>query len=163
MESRPQLYQRLILAGAFVVALILVAIPAIDPENTDNYLPLAFLICAIALLSTRILPEYLCALIILLGAVLLAVAPPEIVFSGFATGGFWLTFAGIIIGLAIHESGLGNALAQRALSGRQFTFMRLITALVLLSFGLGFLIPATIPRLMILLPIGVALTEELNL
>ena len=163
MESRPQLYQRLILAGAFLFGLIIVAWAAINPDATGNALPLAFLICAIALLSTRILPEYLSALIILLGAVLLAVAPPEVVFSGFATGGFWLTFAGIIIGLAIHESGLGNALAQRALSGRHFTFMQLISALVLLSFGLGFLIPATIPRLMILLPIGVALAEELDL
>ncbi|MFX8362505.1 anion permease, partial [Acinetobacter baumannii] len=56
----------------------------------------ALAIVAIAFWATGRLPEHVVALALLLGAVLLKVAPTPVVFSGFSSTAWWLIFGGLI-------------------------------------------------------------------
>lgn len=48
-------------------------------------------------------------------AMLLAIAPADVVFSGFASSAFWIIFGGLILGMSIRHTGLGEHLAGRVL------------------------------------------------
>lgn len=149
--------------AAMLVSAALLIQNFINPATTAFHIPLALLVFSISLLATQSLPEHITALIFFLGAIIFSVAPPEIVFSGFATGGFWLVFSGIIIGISIQETNLGSFIARRLLGFSNLTYMRAVSVLTIVSFVLGFLMPATIPRLIILIPIGAGLAEAMNL
>jgi hypothetical protein len=58
--------------------------------SADQLVPRVSVVGALAVLcfATRMLPEVLTALLCFLAFLALGAAPPEIVFSGFATGGF---------------------------------------------------------------------------
>ena len=60
----------------------------------------ALTLFAIGLYATRIIPEFLTAFAYFLVAMLFAVAPASVVFSGFQSTAFWLIFSGLIIGVA---------------------------------------------------------------
>ena len=51
------------------------------------------------------IPEYLTSLMFFAAAMILAVAPAHVIFSGFASA-FWLVLSGYVIGLAIAKTGL---------------------------------------------------------
>lgn len=66
------------------------------------------------------LPEYLTALLFFGGAMALAAAPREVVFSGFASAAFWLVLSGYVLGLALKYTGLADRMAgllSRRLAG----------------------------------------------
>lgn len=153
----------LVVWTAALVSAVLFVLHFLYPASTPFHISLALLVFSIALLATQSLPEHITALIIFLGAILLYIAPPEVVFSGFATGGLWLVFSGIIIGISIQETRLGSFIARRLLQVTNLTYMRAVSVLTIVSFVLGFLMPATIPRLIILIPIGAGLAEAMNL
>ncbi|HAA93562.1 MAG: sodium:sulfate symporter [Rhodospirillaceae bacterium] len=122
----------------------------------------ALLLTAIAFWSTHKLPEHVTALILMLGAVLLAVSPPATAFSGFASGGTWLIFGGLVIGAAISESGLDKRMADAVLRRIKLGYGGIISALMILSFALAVVMPGTIPRILVLMPIALALAERMG-
>ena len=65
----------------------------------------------ITLWATNALPEYLTALLFFTAAMVLGVAPPEIVFGGFMAQAFWLVLGGFVIGVAMRQVGLADRLA----------------------------------------------------
>lgn len=67
---------------------------------------------ALALLL-RLLPEVVTALGCFLAFLMIDAAPNAVIFSGFTSGGFWLLFAGLIVGTAISVTGLGTQFALR--------------------------------------------------
>lgn len=150
-----------ILVIAIAVALsawLLLAPPAGLPPAAANTAALA--VVAIAFWATGRLPEHVVALAFLLGAVLLKVAPPPVVFSGFSSTAWWLIFGGLIIGVAVRRTGLGDrvAIGLSALFGRRYP--GLVIGITVIGLVLGFILPSSIGRAVLLLPIAAALAER---
>jgi anion transporter len=119
-------------------------------------------IFAIGLWSTRILAEHVTAIIFFLIAELLSIAPASIVFSGFESDAFWLTFGGLIIGVAIGETGLGVRLAHAIASRLGNKYWQVVTGAALSGSLLAVVMPSTMGRTVLIIPIVAALAEELG-
>lgn len=122
----------------------------------------AIVVLTIGLLSTAVLPEYLTALIFFFLSVVLAGIAPNIVFSGFFSGAVWLVFGGLILGVAIVSTGLAARIAGTLETVFAGSYARVVTGTVLLMVGLSFLMPSSIGRVMIMLPIVLACAERLG-
>ena len=113
--------------------------------------------------ATGFVPEIVATLAFFAAAMLLGVAAPAVVFSGFASSAFWLVLSGMVVGHAMGRTGLGGRIARglsRPLSGSYPTF---IAGLVVLAFALAFVMPSNLGRASLLLPIVIALSDELGL
>jgi anion transporter len=118
------------------------------------------LVLVMGLWATGILPEALTALIFFALAVLLEVAKPEVIFSGFTSGTLWLVLGGLVIAEAVRMTGLGERVARAALGTRVWSYPQLVTAAVLVAVVLAFLMPATVGRILLLVPILAAVAER---
>lgn len=121
-------------------------------------------VCALAIVSfaTRIFPEVLTSILCFIAFLALGAAPAEIIFSGFASGGFWLLFSGLIMGAAISQTGLGKQLALRLFASTGPSYRRAVLLLALCGLGLGLLVPSTIPRVIVLMPVALSLAQALG-
>ncbi len=128
----------------------------------DAYRTAAVAILAIGLFATHAVPEHLTALLVILLTILLGIAPSEVVLSGFTVGGLWLLFSGLIIGAAVGEAGLGVYVARRLLGRVELTYPKAIVLIVTVAGLMGFLMPATIPRIIILMPVALGLAEGMG-
>lgn len=139
-------------------AWLFVAPPALLPPAAAHTAALA--VVAIAFWATGRLPEHVVALAFLLGAVLLKIAPPPVVFSGFSSTAWWLIFGGLIIGVAVRRTGLGDrvALGLSALFGTRYA--GLVVGITVIGLVLGFILPSSIGRAVLLLPIAASLAER---
>ena len=117
---------------------------------------------AIALFATRVLPEAVTAFVVILLALALGVASEAVVFSGFASGGVWLMLAGIVLGAAIVATGLAARLADGLYALTGGAPARAVLVVGAAGLALGVLIPSTIPRVIVLLPVAAALAERLG-
>lgn len=149
------------IAGIALVALIV-------GGWTSTVLPMHMAIVAgltvlsIGLWATAVVPEYWTALGFFLIAMVFSIAPADVVFSGFRTSTFWLLFSGIILGAATRHTGLGKRAAiilARMLGHR---YPRVISGIVVFGLGLSFIVPSSVGRVMLLLPIIVALAEHMG-
>jgi anion transporter len=120
----------------------------------------ALLTLVMGLWAIGTLPEYFVALIFFTLAVLLDVAQPEVIFSGFASGTLWLVLGGLVIAEAVRSTGLGERIARLALGTQTLGYRQLVTAAVLVSLALAFLMPATVARILLLMPIMAAVAER---
>ena len=68
---------------------------------------------AMGFFATGVLPEFVTSLAFFALASLIAVAPPEVIFAGWASTAMWLTVGGLIVGIAVNRTGLGARLASR--------------------------------------------------
>ena len=118
---------------------------------------------ALVLFATRAVPEIVTAFGIFLAALSLGVVPREIVFSGFMSGGFWLLVSGIILGAAITATGLAARISERMIEFTGPSYPRAILVIATAGMALGVLIPSTMPRIVVMIPIAVALGERLGL
>jgi anion transporter len=122
----------------------------------------ALLVFAVGFWATGALPVHVTALGFFLGAVLLAVAPVATVFSGFAATAFWLVFGGLIVGLAVDRTGLGKRLAHLFVGAFAGSYFHTICGIVLVGVVMAFLMPSTMGRVVILVPIVAALADRLG-
>ena len=150
-----------IAAAASLLAAIVYFLP--DPQGSEGMMPIAaVVILTIGLLSTAVLPEYLTALIFFFLSVVLAGVAPNIVFSGFFSGAVWLVFGGLILGVAIVSTGLAARIAGSLETIFAGSYARIVTGTVLLMVGLSFVMPSSIGRIMIMLPIVMAYADRLG-
>lgn len=149
---------------AFGIAAVLSLIATFALTSTDQATPRVAMIGGIAILSfaTRMVPEIVTALLCFLAFILMEAAPVDVIFSGFATGGIWLVFSGLIIGTAITQTGLGQQIANRIFARTGASYSRAICLLSLSGLGLGLLVPSTIPRVIVLMPIAVSLSAAMG-
>lgn len=132
-------------------------------DNTQTYLRIsAVSLLSIALFATRLLPEIVTAIGCFLAFIALAVVPNDVIFSGFSSGGFWLMFSGLIIGTAISTTGLGMQIALRIFQRTGDSYVKAALLLILSGMGLGLLIPSTLPRIIIMMPIAVSLSKTMG-
>ncbi|GGB79800.1 citrate transporter [Marinobacterium zhoushanense] len=121
---------------------------------------LAIVILTLGLLVTSVLPGYMTALLFFLAAILLEVGTPAEIFSGFYSAAFWLIVAGMVIGMAIKSTGLGDRVAALLGKHLEHSYAWLIGGLMLTCTLLGFLMPSSMGRAVMMIPIGIALAER---
>ncbi len=134
------------------------------PEGTSPLMmrAAALVVLSIGCWATMIVPEHLTALGFFLAAMVLHVGKPPVIFSGFASPAFWLVFGGLVIGAGVDRTGLGRRIA-RALVGRfRGGYLATVSGVVTVALALGFLMPSTMSRLILLLPIVLALSDRLG-
>lgn len=122
----------------------------------------AVVLVTIALLATGLVAEAITALLFFLAAMLLSIAPASVVFSGFASGAFWIIFGGLILGMAIRHTGLGQAMAAALLQRMPGRYPLVITGAVLVGLLFAFVMPGAMGRMVLLVPIALAVAERLG-
>ena len=149
----------LVVAATTLVALaVMLALPLGMSREAAGSSGLGLLV--IGLWATGVVPEYLPALLFFLVAMLARLAPPATVFSGFASTAFWLVFAGVVIGMAVNRTGLGQRLAQRLTGWFGSRYGAVIVGLVAVGTLLAFVMPAALGRVMLLMPIAMAIADR---
>lgn len=120
----------------------------------------AVVLLTLVLWSTGILPPFLTGLIFFALALILHIARPELVFSGFGSAAVWLIIGGFVIGSAITLSGLGQGLAGVLAPLLGGSYARMIIGLTLAAMLLGFIMPSSTGRSVVMVPIGMALADR---
>lgn len=153
---------RLIALTAVLASAVIFFWPVPDALSPTVMRAAAVATLTIGLLATVALPEFLTVLIFFFLCVVLAVAAPEVVFSGFTSGAVWLVFGGLILGAAIDVTGLAARAAGYLERVFASSYPRLITGTVLLMALLAFVMPSSIGRVVIMMPIVLALAARLG-
>ncbi|RVU31610.1 SLC13 family permease [Neptunomonas marina] len=122
----------------------------------------ALVVAALGLMATAVVADYLIALLFFLAAMLFAIAPAEVVFAGFSAGATWLIISGFVIGMAVKSTGLGQRLSGYLMVFAS-SYTRLTSAVVVLGVGLAFLMPSSMGRIVLLMPIVLLLAERCGL
>lgn len=151
------------LAGLIVlVSLALAALPGALGVPATLSAPAAVVVLAIGLWATSALEVHITALIVFVIVTWLGIAPPEVIFAGFAAPALWLVFGGLVIAAAIEATGLGGRAARLIATRLGGSYRRIVYGTVLVCVLLSFLVPAAMGRIVILLPIFRALAEALG-
>ena len=153
---------KVVAVAAALAAVLLFFLPA-PPGAPAQVMPAAAIVTfTIGLLATVALPEFLTALIFFLLAVVLGAAPPNVVFSGFFSGAVWLVFGGLILGVAIDHTGLGKRIARILVRLFAGSYPAVIAGTVWVMGLLAFVMPSSVGRITIMLPIVLALAQRLG-
>ncbi len=118
------------------------------------------LIVALGLWATQALPEYFATIIFFLLAVTVGGNPAEVVFSGFHSAGAWMIFGGLIIGYGVQTTGLGERIAARLMRRLARSYLGILATTVGIAAVIGFLIPSNTGRIVVLVPIFMALADR---
>lgn len=143
-----------------IVLLSVILSPISSTLSHAQLLTACLILIAIILFATSALPEHVTALLLMCGAMLLNLAPAKVVFSGFYSTACWLIFTGLIIGIAIHKTGLALRVAKVFSERITQHYWRLISTTVIISTLVGFLMPSSIGRAVLLVPMAMALAER---
>ncbi|MDF3886063.1 SLC13 family permease [Cupriavidus basilensis] len=122
----------------------------------------ALVLSTVCCWALGVLPEPATTLLFFLCAILLHVAPASVVFSGFASTAWWLMFGGAVTGVALRQTGLAQRLAAIIFRGRVGSYRQVIGTVALSAVGLAFLMPSTTGRVLLLMPIVLALADRLG-
>jgi len=161
--AKTSIQAKAIVFAAIAVGVTLFVLPLLTPVAHPVQLRTAGAVAiAISLFATGIVPPQFGSLLFMFLGVALALAPAKTVFSGFASGAVWLVFGGIILGQGVQKSGLGDRAVRRMLLLAPKTFGGLVWALTLTGAGLAWFIPSAMGRVVLLLPLVLALAERLG-
>lgn len=150
----------------FFIATILFAILIATVPNTAQ--PAQFTSHAAVILitlvgwSTGVLPPFLIALGFFAMVSILGLMPTSLLFSGFGSTAVWLIISGFVIGSAIARSGLGKKLASLIAPHITASYPALIFGLIFIATALGFIMPSSVGRAVVLVPIAMALAEKVG-
>lgn len=150
----------LLIAGMTVLAGIYLMIWPPAGLSLEQGRAAGLALATVGLLATAQLPEHLTALLFFLFAMLLGVAPASVIFSGFSSTALWMVFAGLVIALAVKSTGLGERLARSIALRLDGHYVYLISGVLLVGLLLGFLMPSSMGRVVLLMPIAVALADH---
>ena len=159
MLSIPRRPSHLIaIAGCIAAALLVIVQPFGLTDQAAR--PLALALTVVVLLATGALPEHVTAVCCFAVAMLFQLAPSEVVFSGFLSTAFWLVFGGLVISVGVRRTGLARRIAG-LISGRMGTrYAGIIFGVVGIGLALAFLMPSTMGRVLILMPIVLAMADR---
>ena len=146
---------------ALAVGVFLVPPPEGYPPQTMHAAGLCVLVIGFWALGA--LPEHIVALLFFLLAMLLAIAPPAVVFSGFASGTLWLVLGGLIVAEAVSQTGLGVRFARALIRRHTLSYRGLIVLVVIVCSAMCVVMPATVSRILLLLPIMAAVAVKVGL
>ena len=138
-------------AGAFLSGEAMVAVTAL------------LLVLCMGLWASGLVAEIVTVMLFFSGAMLFRLASPAVVFSGFASSAFWLVLSGMVVGLAMTRTGLGDRLARSLAGHLSASYPVFIAGLVGLSFALAFVMPSNLGRIALLVPVVLALCDSFGL
>ncbi len=156
MPRPSSIFATLVCAGAAVIFLL----PPPQGMTVTAMHAAALLVFTVGLWASGTLPEHITGFLFFLMAMVLAVAPPQIVFSGFASATLWLVLGGLILAEAIHRTGLAQRIAGALFDRYTRSYRQLITAVVIVTIALAFFMPATVGRVLLLIPILTAVAQR---
>ncbi len=142
---------------AAAAAVLLLLFPV--PFGAAAAKALALAVLSIGLWATGALPGHVTALIFFVLAMLLEVAPAPVVFAGFHSAALWLVFGGLVIGVAVKNTGLGGRVAARLAGAFGSGYAGIIAGMMVVGIVLGFLMPSSMGRVVLLMPVALALAE----
>lgn len=145
-----------------VVAVIVFFLPPPDGAPASVMRAAGVVVLTVGLWATAAFPEYLTSIIFFLLAAALAIAPPEIVFSGFHSSAVWMVFGGLVIGVAVQTTGFGARVARAMVARFQGSYISVLGGLVVLAALMAFVMPSSTGRIVVLLPIVLALADRLG-
>ncbi len=157
------------LSGYAVYALLALALWAASHGSTTLDLSPTAAQAAVLVLFTvgawafGLFPEPVTTLTFFLLAVLLHVAKPEVIFAGFHSAAWWLVFGGAVTGLAVRTTGLGSRIASTLFALKRPTYRRYVASVMVACVGLAFVMPSTTGRILLLIPIVLALADRIGL
>lgn len=143
---------------AVAAAALLLLFPVLPDTNAARVLALAVL--SIGLWATGALPGHVTALVVFLLAMVLDLAPAAVVFSGFHSAALWLILGGLVIGVAVKRTGLGERVAARLAGTFGSGYAGIIAGMMAVGVVLGFLMPSSMGRVVLLMPIAMALADR---
>ena len=147
-----------IAAPGLMAAVALAFIP-IDGLAIETARTGALALATVVLFATGVLPEFISAILFFAVAMLFALAPADVVFAGFKSAGFWMVFGGLVIGAGVRGTGLAERLAHYVRRRFGNRYGGIIAGVVVMGVVMAFLMPSTLGRLMILMPIVLAMAE----
>jgi di/tricarboxylate transporter len=147
----------LIAGSALAAAVAIVVLAPLPPSESRA---LALVVAAIGLWATGAIPEYLTALAFFTVAMLTQVAPARVIFGGFESAALWLIFGGLVMGVAIRTTGLGQRLAQGLARLFGSSYWGVIAGVTVVGVALGFLMPSSMGRAILLMPIALSLADR---
>lgn len=151
---------------AVIIALIFALVISIFPLPGQSEMfsrSAAVVLVTLVFWSSGFVPPFLASLIFFAFVTILGLISPSIVFAGFGSTAVWLIISGFIIGTAISKSGLGQKLATLISPYLTVSYPRLIAGLVFSAMLLGFIMPSSVGRAVVLIPIGMALADTIGL
>ena len=150
----------LVAAVALVALWLAIAPPAeFTPEQARI---LGIVLMTLVLWGTSIVPGYLASLLFFAVLLVFGLAPPDLVFAGFESTAIWLIVSGFVIGEAIAASGLGALLARHLAPLLTGSYPRLLAGLMGVSILLSFLMPSSVGRAVVMVPVGMALADQMG-
>ena len=150
-----------LLAVIFAAGIALAAMPTGSAKPTAMA-GLAIVLVTVALLATSALPGLVTALLFFAVALVSGIAPPLTILSSFWANATLLIFGGLIIGAAAERSGLGRYVARGLMQRFMGSYPRLLFGILIGTFVLSFLLPSTMGRLAITIPIVMAVCKEVG-
>lgn len=147
-----------------VVALLALVIAVLPPPMLmpDQARILGIVLVTLVFWGTSLVPGYLASLIFFAVLLVFGLAPPDLVFAGFSSTAVWLIVSGFVIGAAISISGLGAMLARGLAPLLTGSYPRLIAGLMAVSILLSFLMPSSVGRAVVMVPVGMALADQMG-
>ena len=158
----PRISPRHIAAGlALLAGILLLVFPpsGLEPRAAKAA---ALAVIAVGFWATAALPEHVTAVGFFTLCMLFGVAPANVVFGGFESTALWLVFGGLVIGMAMRHTGLGERVAGGLVRYCASGYGAAIGGLLVISLVLGFLMPSSLGRVTLLMPIAVALAGRLG-
>jgi anion transporter len=147
--------------AAIVVALAISIFPIPDQPAQFSYSTAVILVTLVGW-STGVLPSFLIALGFFALASIFSLMDTATLFSGFGSTAIWLIISGFVIGSAISTSGLGKKIAAIVAPHITSSYPALIFGLIFIASALGFIMPSSVGRAVVLVPIGMALADGLR-
>ena len=147
-----------------VICIFATYVGGISPFGLPDDLSLAaaLILIAVGSFATGAMPEQLTVLIFFFATMVLAISGPDVVFSGFNSGAFWLVFGGLIIGAAVEVTGLGRRVAKFFIHHIKGSYSSVVAAVIIVNCILIFLMPSTLSRVVLLVPIIISLSTEMG-
>lgn len=131
--------------------------------TSDQALTFGIMLITLSLWGTGLVPGYVASTFLFTALILAGLAAPQEVFSSFSSSAIWLVVTGFVIGAAITHSGLGGRLGAMARPHLSKSYATLIAGLMLIGMVLGFVMPSSLGRAAVLVPVGMALADVLGL
>ena len=162
MEKQSSYFAPTIATLAAFASIVIWFLPPPDGAAPEMMRVAAVVLIAVALWATSVLPEYFTAIIFFFLAMILTDAGAPTVFSGFHSAAVWMIFGGLIIGASVQETGFGKTLASCLLKIFPRSYIGILAGITVVAAVLGFLIPSNTGRIVIMMPIFMALADQVG-
>jgi di/tricarboxylate transporter len=152
--------RRVAVLAIIALAAIFVALQPAPAATPNAMIGFAIVLASVALWATAAVSTLVAGLLFFSLAFATRIAPPLDLLSGFWSNAAGLVFGGFVIGAAAERSGLGRYVARGLMQHFRSSYPRFILGILIGAGALSFLVPSTMGRLAITLPIITAATQE---